>query len=61
VYENIVWCHSENNATRHLIYVSFVKVVPEFENPESVPALVVLDDLMVFASSTKFRIIVTSV
>jgi len=32
---------------------SFVKVVPEFENPEKVPTLIVLDDLMDSAYSTK--------
>jgi len=32
-FENIVWCHSENNAPHHLKSVSFIKGVPEFENP----------------------------
>jgi len=33
--------------------VSFVKCVPEFENPENVPTLIVLGDLMDSAYSTK--------
>jgi hypothetical protein len=46
VFENIVWYHSENNAQHHLKNVSFVKGVPDFENHENVPTLIVLDDLM---------------
>ena len=53
VYDNIVWCHSENNAPHHLKSVSFVKGVPDFENPENVPTLIVLYDLMDSAYSTK--------
>lgn len=53
VFKNIVWCHSENNAPHHLKDVSFVKGVPEFENPDNVPTLIVLDDLMDSAYSTK--------
>jgi hypothetical protein len=53
VYKNIVWCHSENNAPHHLKDVSFVKGVPDFDNPEHVPTLIVLDDLMDSAYSTK--------
>ena len=53
VFENIVWCHSENNAPHHLKNVTFVKGVPDFENPENVPTLIVLDDLMDSAYSTK--------
>jgi hypothetical protein len=30
----------------HLENVSFVKDVPDIENPENVPTLIVLDDLM---------------
>jgi len=52
-FENIVWCHSENNALHHLKSVSFVKGVPDFENPENIPTLIVLDDLMDSAYSTK--------
>jgi len=52
-FKNIVWCHSENNAPLHFKNVSFVKVVPDFENPENVPTLIVLDDLMDSAYSTK--------
>jgi hypothetical protein len=55
VYKNIVWCHSENNAPHHLKDVSFVKGVPDFDKPEHVPTLVVLDDLMDSAYSTKVR------
>ena len=53
VFENIVWCHSENNAPHYLKNVSFVKGVPDFDNPENVPTLIVLDDLMDSAYSTK--------
>lgn len=48
-----MWCHSENNALHHLKSVSFVKGVPDFENPENIPTLIVLDDLMDSAYSTK--------
>jgi hypothetical protein len=53
VFKNIVWCHSEDNAPHHLKDVSFVKGVPDFENPENVPTLIVLDDLMDSAYSKK--------
>ena len=53
MFKNIVWCHSEDNAPHHLKDVSFVKSVPEFENPENVPTLIVLDDLMDSAYSKK--------
>jgi len=53
VFEKIVRCHSKNNAPHHLNNVSFVKGVPEFENPENVHTLIVLDDLMDSAYSTK--------
>jgi len=53
VYDNIVWCYSENNAPHHLKDVSYGKGVPDFENPENVPTLVVLDYLMDSAYSTK--------
>jgi hypothetical protein len=33
--ENIVWCHSENNAPHHLKNASFVKGVPDFEKTEN--------------------------
>jgi len=42
-----------NNAPHHLQYVSFIKGVPEFENPQNVPTLIMLDDLMDSAYSTK--------
>jgi len=45
-FENIVWCHSEINASHHLKIVSFVKGVPDLENPENILTLIVLDDLM---------------
>ena len=44
VFKNIVWCHSENNALHRLKNVSFFKGVPEFENPENFPTLIMLDD-----------------
>jgi hypothetical protein len=53
VFENIVWYHSENNAPHNPKNVSFVKGVSDFENPENVPTLIVLDDLMESANSTK--------
>ena len=53
VHQNIVWCNSENNALHHLKNVSFVKGVRDFENLENVPTIVVLDDLMDSAYSTK--------
>ena len=52
-FDNIVWCHSENNAPHHLKSVSFVKVIPDFENPENIPTLIMLDDFMDSAYSTK--------
>ena len=39
VFENIVWYRNENNAPYHLKNDSFVKGVPDFENPENVPTL----------------------
>jgi hypothetical protein len=48
----IFCCHSENNAP-HLRNITFGKGVPEFDNPENVPTLRVLDDLMDTAYSTK--------
>ena len=53
MYRNIVWCHSENNAPYHLQDVSFVKGIPELENPENLPTLIVLHDFMISAYSTK--------
>ena len=44
---------SENNALHHLKSVTFVKGVPDFENSENVPTLIVLDFLMDSAYSTK--------
>jgi len=41
-FKNIVWCHSEINAPHELQNVSFVKGVPEFENPENIPTLIVI-------------------
>jgi len=52
-FENIVWCHSENNAPHHLRSVSFVKGVSEFENPENIPTLIELDDMVDSAYSAK--------
>jgi len=59
VLTNIVWCHSENNAPHHLKNVTFVTGVPAFENPENVPTLIVLDDLMDSAYSTKVSLLFT--
>jgi hypothetical protein len=53
VFENIVWCHSENNTPHHLKNVILVKGVPEFETHENAPTLIVLDELMDSAYSTK--------
>jgi hypothetical protein len=53
VFTDIIWCHSENNAPDHLDNVTFVRGVPEFENPDNKPTLLVLDDLMDTAYSTK--------
>jgi len=36
---------SENNAPHHLKNVSYVKRVPNFENPENIPTLIVVEDL----------------
>jgi hypothetical protein len=43
----------ENIVGRHLKNVTFVKSVPDLENPENVPTLIVLDDLVDSAYSTK--------
>ena len=48
-----MWSHSENNDPHHLKNVAFVKGVPDFENPENFPTLIVLDDLMDSAYSSK--------
>ena len=52
MFENIVWRHSEEYAPHHLKNVSFFKGVPYFDNPENLPTLIVLDDLMDSAYST---------
>jgi ABC-type dipeptide/oligopeptide/nickel transport system ATPase subunit len=52
VFKNMVWCHTENNAPHHVQNVTFVKCVPGFKNPQNVPSLIVLDDLMDSAYST---------
>jgi ABC-type dipeptide/oligopeptide/nickel transport system ATPase subunit len=52
VFTNIVWCHSEINAPDHLWNVTFVKGLPEFENPDNKPTFIVLDDLMDTVYST---------
>jgi len=59
VFTNIVRCHSENNAPHHLKKVTFFKGVPDFQNPENVPTLIVLDDLMDSVYSTKVSQIFT--
>jgi len=52
----IVWCYGENNAQHYLKNVPGdaercshhdAKGVPEFENSQNVPKLIVMDDLMV--------------
>ena len=48
-----MWCHSENNATQHLKNISLVKGVPDFESPEKLPTILVLDDLMDSVYSAK--------
>jgi len=53
LFKNIVWCHSEKKAPHHLKSFSFFKGVPDFENPENLPTLIVLHDLMDSAYSTK--------
>jgi hypothetical protein len=45
-FKNIVWCHGEDSAPRRLKKVSFFEGVPEFTNPDNIPTLFVLDDLM---------------
>jgi len=52
-FEYIVWCHSENNDPHHLKSVSFVKEVEDLESAENMDTLIVLDDLMDSAYSTK--------
>jgi len=49
---NTVRCHSENNATHYLKNLSFIEEVPDIQNPENIPILLVLDDLIDTASST---------
>jgi len=58
VFEYVV-CYSENNVPHHMRNVSFVKGLPDVENPENVPTLIVLDDLMYSAYSTKVSQIFT--
>ena len=53
-FKNIVWFRSENYASHHLQNGSFIKGVPQFHNPENVPKVIVLNDLMDCAYSTKF-------
>jgi len=52
-FKNMVWCQSENNAPHHFQKISFVKGVPQFENPDNIPTLIVLDDLIDSAYSKK--------
>jgi len=42
VFENIVWYHSENNVPHHL-KILFVKGMPDFQNAENTPSLLVFD------------------
>jgi hypothetical protein len=52
-FEKIVWCHSEDTAPHHLHNVSFFEGIPSFDNPDNIPTLFVLDDLMSTAYSKK--------
>jgi hypothetical protein len=61
VFTNIVWYHSENNAPHYLKSATFVKGVPDIENLENVPTLIVLDDLMDSAYSTNVSQLFTKV
>jgi len=54
-FENIVCCHSENNAPHHLKIVSFVKGVTDFGNSDNVPLVIVLEDLIDSAYPTRVR------
>jgi len=53
LFVKILWCYCESNATHNFKNVSFVKGVPDFENPENIPTLKVLVELMDSAYSTK--------
>ena len=53
VFENIVWCHSENNAPHYLKNFSFVERVPDFENPWKISTIKGLNDTMDCTYSTK--------
>ena len=53
MFENIVWCYREEKAPHHFKNLSFFKCVPDFENPENIPTLIVLEDSMDSACSTK--------
>ena len=52
MFENIVWCHNEYNAPHHLKNTSFLNGLQDFEIPENVPTIIVLDDMMDSAYST---------
>lgn len=53
-YENIVRCHSENKTPHHLKDFSLVEVL-DYDNPENVRILVVVDDRMDSVYSPKVR------
>lgn len=55
MFKNMVWCRSENNAPHCLKNVSFVKGVRDFEDPENVPTIIVLCDVIYSAYSTKAK------
>ena len=55
----ILCCHSENNAPHHLKNVLFVTCVPYIANPENMPILIVLHDLVDSIYSTKVSEIFT--
>ena len=53
VFINIMYCYSENIAPHHSNCIWFVKGVPAYENPENMPTIVLLNDLIGSAYSTK--------
>jgi ABC-type phosphate transport system ATPase subunit len=52
LFENTVWCHNANKAPHHLKNLSFVKCVPDFTKPQTIPTIRELGELMDSAYST---------
>jgi hypothetical protein len=52
VFSNIEWRHRQNNVPHHLKKREIFKGLPDVENPENVPTLLVVIDLMDSAYST---------